>query len=131
RIGTRHHARARPPARVARPARATHRRAGSRALPALIKRTRERRLNRYGERVGPFVDCHSHVVPSGDDGAATIEDGAALCRSAAEHGTALLFATPHVWPYFELTPQREQEIREAFDRLRPRAGLELRLGFEL
>ena len=81
--------------------------------------------------MGPFVDCHSHVVPSGDDGAATIEDGAALCRSAAEHGTALLFATPHVWPYFTLTPQREQEIHEAFDRLRRRAGLELRLGFEL
>jgi len=35
-----------------------------------------------------FVDCHSHVVPSGDDGAATIQDGLALCHSAAKHGTA-------------------------------------------
>ena len=41
-----------------------------------------------------FVDCHSHVVPSGDDGAATIQDGLALCASAAQHGTAVLFATP-------------------------------------
>jgi len=81
--------------------------------------------------LGPFVDCHSHVVPSGDDGAATIEDGVALCRSAAEHGTAVLFATPHVWPYFTLAPEREQEIRAAFERMRPHAGLELRLGFEL
>jgi protein-tyrosine phosphatase len=81
--------------------------------------------------VGPFVDCHSHVVPSGDDGAATIEDGLELCRSAAEHGTAVLFATPHIWPYLILTPQREQEIRETFERMRPRAALELRLGYEL
>jgi protein-tyrosine phosphatase len=81
--------------------------------------------------VGSFVDCHTHVVPSGDDGAATIDDGLALCRSAAEHGTAVLFATPHIWPYFTLTPEREAEIREAFERMRARAALELRLGYEL
>ena len=78
-----------------------------------------------------FVDCHSHVVPSGDDGAATIRDGLALCRSAAKHSTAVLFATPHVWPYFTLSDERENEIRTAYERMRPHAGLELRLGFEL
>jgi protein-tyrosine phosphatase len=78
-----------------------------------------------------FVDCHSHVVPSGDDGAATIQDGLTLCRSAAKHGTAVLFATPHVWPYFTLSDERENEIRTAYERMRPHAGLELRLGFEL
>lgn len=78
-----------------------------------------------------FVDCHSHVVPSGDDGAATIQDGLALCRSAAQHGTAILFATPHIWPYFTLSEEREVEIHEAYERMRPHAGLELRLGFEL
>ena len=78
-----------------------------------------------------FVDCHSHVVPSGDDGAATIQDGLALCTSAAKHGTAVLFATPHVWPYFTLSDERENEIRTAYERMRPHAGLELRLGFEL
>jgi protein-tyrosine phosphatase len=78
-----------------------------------------------------FVDCHSHVVPSGDDGAATIQDGLALCRSAANHGTAVLFATPHVWPYFTLSDERENEIRTAYERMRPHSGLELRLGFEL
>lgn len=78
-----------------------------------------------------FVDCHTHVVPSGDDGAATIEDGLALCRTAGQHGTAVLFATPHVWPHLTLTPQREEEIREAFERMRGRAALELRLGYEL
>jgi protein-tyrosine phosphatase len=78
-----------------------------------------------------FVDCHSHVIPSGDDGAATIQDGVALCRHAAQHGTAVLFGTPHVWPYLTLTEEREKEIRAAFERMRPHAGPELRLGFEL
>ena len=81
--------------------------------------------------LGWFVDCHSHVVPSGDDGAATVEDGVALCRSAVEHGTAVLFATPHVWPHFTLTPERAREVGDAFERIRLRAGLELRLGYEL
>jgi protein-tyrosine phosphatase len=78
-----------------------------------------------------FVDCHSHVVPSGDDGATTIEDGIALCREAARRGTAILFATPHVWPELQLPLEREAEIRAAYERIRPHAGLELRLGFEL
>jgi protein-tyrosine phosphatase len=81
--------------------------------------------------MGPFVDCHSHVVPSGDDGAGSIEEGLALCRSAAEHGTEVLFATPHVWPYLTLSEEREAEIRAAYEQMRERAGLELRLGFEL
>ena len=78
-----------------------------------------------------FVDCHSHVVPSGDDGAVSIEEALELCDLAAEAGTAVLFGTPHVWPHFTLTPERELEVRRAFERLRGRAQLELRLGYEL
>jgi tyrosine-protein phosphatase YwqE len=74
-----------------------------------------------------FVDCHSHVVPSGDDGAATIQDGLALCQSAVKHGTAVLFATPHVWPYFTLSEEREAEIRQAYERMRPHTGPSARL----
>lgn len=43
-----------------------------------------------------FVDVHSHMCPSGDDGAQSLQEGRAVCRSAAEHGTRLLFATPHI-----------------------------------
>jgi protein-tyrosine phosphatase len=82
------------------------------------------------ERIS-FVDCHSHVVPSGDDGAKSVDEGVALCRGAARHGTAILFATPHVWPYLTLTAEREQQVRAAFEEVRQRAGLDLRLGFEL
>jgi protein-tyrosine phosphatase len=78
-----------------------------------------------------FVDCHSHVVPSGDDGAASVRQGIELCREAAAHGTAILFATPHVWPHLTLTDEREVAIRKAYGEMRPHAGLELRLGFEL
>src|SRR5512135_2522207 len=78
-----------------------------------------------------MVDCHSHVLPSGDDGAATVDDGRALCVEAARRHTAVLFATPHVWPHLKLTPEREQQIHAALEELRRRARLELRLGYEL
>jgi protein-tyrosine phosphatase len=81
--------------------------------------------------LGFFVDIHSHVVPSGDDGAQTVADGRALCREAARHGTAVLFATPHVWPHLTLTEERERRTREAFEQVARGAGLELQLGFEL
>jgi protein-tyrosine phosphatase len=80
---------------------------------------------------GYFVDCHSHVVPSGDDGAESLADGIALCELAARAGTEILYATPHVWPHLVLTQAREREIRAAFEELRSQAPLELRLGFEL
>ena len=78
-----------------------------------------------------FVDCHSHVVPSGDDGAQTDAEGRWLCVEAARHGTGVLFATPHVWPHLPLTDEREAAIRRAYAAGRDEAGLELRLGFEL
>jgi protein-tyrosine phosphatase len=78
-----------------------------------------------------FVDCHSHVVPSGDDGAATVAEGLALCDEAARHGTRVLFATPHVWPDLTLTPAREEQVRRDFAEIAKWAGLELRLGYEL
>jgi len=78
-----------------------------------------------------FVDCHSHAVPSGDDGAQDLAEAEWLCQDAAAHGTRILFATPHVWPQLTLTADREQAVRAAFARVRARAPLELRLGFEL
>ena len=79
-----------------------------------------------------FVDVHSHVVPSGDDGAQRIIEGRGLCREAARHGTAVLYATPHVWPHLVLTEERERLVRANFEELTSEElGLELRLGFEL
>jgi protein-tyrosine phosphatase len=81
-----------------------------------------------------FWDVHSHVVPSGDDGAKSMAEGLGLCRDAAEHGTSVLFATPHVWPSLRLSGDREEAVREAHAELAAEArpfGLDLRLGFEL
>jgi protein-tyrosine phosphatase len=81
-----------------------------------------------------FVDVHSHVVPSGDDGVKTEAEGLELCREAAERGTAVLFATPHVWPHFRLDEEREEDVRAAHARMAVQArrvGLDLRLGWEL
>jgi protein-tyrosine phosphatase len=77
------------------------------------------------------VDCHSHVVPSGDDGAQTLEEGLELCELAAAAGTEILFATPHVWPHLTLPPEREAQVLRAFDELREQSPLDVRLGFEL
>jgi protein-tyrosine phosphatase len=83
-----------------------------------------------------FVDCHSHMLPSGDDGVQTVGEGAALAREARRRGTQILFCTPHVFPHLPLTAHREQQIRSRLAELRPQAGLpeaefEVRLGFEL
>ena len=81
-----------------------------------------------------FVDVHSHVVPSGDDGARNIEEGLELCQGALAAGTSVLFATPHVWPMLTLTLEREDAIRAAHAAMAPvaaRFGLDLQLGFEL
>jgi protein-tyrosine phosphatase len=81
-----------------------------------------------------FVDVHSHVIPSGDDGVGSAAEGLDLCRQAAERGTSVLFGTPHVWPHDPMTPNREEAVRAAHARMAPVAatfGLDLKLGFEL
>jgi protein-tyrosine phosphatase len=78
-----------------------------------------------------FLDIHSHVVPSGDDGAQTVEQGIALCREAARHGTAVLYATPHVWVHLPLTVEREHALLSAFEQVAAAVPLELKLGYEL
>jgi protein-tyrosine phosphatase len=80
---------------------------------------------------GWFVDLHSHVVPSGDDGAQSMDEGAELCRAAARHGTRTLFATPHVGAHVEHDEAREALVAERVDELRERTGVDLRLGWEL
>jgi protein-tyrosine phosphatase len=80
---------------------------------------------------GAFVDVHSHAVPSDDDGAQTLDEALWLARDAGQHGTRLLFATPHVWPSLTLTEERERRVRLRFAELREQAPIEVRLGWEL
>lgn len=84
-----------------------------------------------------FVDVHSHVVPSGDDGASAIEDGLELCRIAYEAGTDVLFATPHAhapWDTYPRTPARDALYETALPVMQREAaawGLDLRRGWEV
>src|ERR687885_850824 len=80
---------------------------------------------------GWFVDLHSHVVPSGDDGAQSMDEGAELCRAAARHGTRTLFATPHVAAHLPPDEAREALVAERAEELRELTGIDLRLGWEL
>ena len=115
-----------------------------RAWPARVlsgdARLRRRRPRRRGgtDAAGTldtvFVDAHSHVIPSGDDGVGSVAEGLDLCRQAAERGTSVLFGTPHVWPHEPLTARREESVRAAHAEMAPVAaafGLQLELGFEL
>ena len=84
-----------------------------------------------------FVDVHSHAVPSGDDGARSIEEAVELCGLALAGGTRVLFATPHVhaeWDRYPLTLERERLFDEAFpvvSRVVSGRGLDLRRGWEV
>ncbi len=84
-----------------------------------------------------FVDVHTHVVPSGDDGAQSIEEGLELCCLAAAAGTGTMFATPHMHARFDQYPwsrEREQLFEDGFRALRPLAeaiGVRLLRGREV
>lgn len=84
-----------------------------------------------------FVDVHSHVVPSGDDGAVSLEHGLELCRLAADAGTRVLFATPHAhasWDTYPRSAARERIFEAAFPVMRDAVadwGLDLRRGWEV
>ena len=84
-----------------------------------------------------YVDLHTHVVPSGDDGAQSVEAGLALCRQMAADGAAVVYATPHMHPpdsWFPITEERIALVRAGYAEMKPACaefGLELRLGWEL
>jgi len=85
----------------------------------------------------PFVDVHTHVVPSGDDGARNVDEGLELCGLAASRGTAIVFATPHrhaAWDSYPWTRGRQERFEHALAEMREPArelGVDLRRGAEL
>ena len=84
-----------------------------------------------------FVDLHTHVIPSNDDGAPSIEDGLDLCRAMAAEGARVVYGTPHAHPpdsWFPITKERIALVQASYAEMKPRCaefGLDLRLGWEL
>ena len=88
----------------------------------------------HDAHVPAFVDVHSHCVPSGDDGVATVAEGLALVVEAGRRGTRVLMGTPHANFVYPATPDRRARAREAHAEMATAAataGVDLQLGWEL
>ena len=80
-----------------------------------------------------MIDLHCHVLPGIDDGPQTIEESLAMTRVAAEAGTEIIVATPHVNRRYE---NRAAEIGPLVEELNGRLeeeglDLEVRAGAEV
>lgn len=71
-----------------------------------------------------MIDLHSHVLPGLDDGAEDLDEAVAMCRAAAEDGTRVLAATPHVRDDYPTTPD---QMERALAAVRAAAGDSVRL----
>lgn len=79
-----------------------------------------------------MIDIHAHLLPGIDDGPASLEEAAAMCRAAAADGCTALVATPHqrhaLW--WNGDPARLEELRAAVA-AEAGGGVELHLGAEV
>jgi protein-tyrosine phosphatase len=80
-----------------------------------------------------FVDTHSHMVPSGDDGVRSVEEAVELVAEAGRRGTAVQYATPHAMTRHPVTDERRRRVLAARDRIRERldGSVDFRLGWEI
>ena len=95
--------------------------------------TRLRAGGAYAVGVIGFVDTHSHMVPSGDDGVRSVDEGVELVAEAGRRGTAVQFATPHALERFPVTAERRRRVMAAREQMRARlAGrVDFRIGWEI
>jgi len=98
-----------------------------------VPRLRAIKRQDYSSAGRRFVDIHTHLIPSGDDGVQTIGAAVDFCREASRRGTAILYATPHVNRELPLSPEREARVRAAHAAIAEQLDGEIdyRLGFEL
>jgi protein-tyrosine phosphatase len=83
-----------------------------------------------------WVDCHAHLLAGVDDGPQTEGDAVQMLADSAAGGTRLLFVTSHLDERYPWSPQRHDDLGQAFERLLELgAGVpgcpELRMGYEL
>ncbi|MBX2851300.1 MAG: hypothetical protein KTR15_06105 [Phycisphaeraceae bacterium] len=75
------------------------------------------------------IDIHSHILPSIDDGCATVEESLQSVRTLIEHGFVGTICTPHCWPnnFPHITPAHIKAWRDALAQEIEKAGLPYQL----
>lgn len=77
-----------------------------------------------------MLDCHCHILPAVDDGAADLQQSIAMLQRAKQLDITQIVATPHM----KRQPFNWTAIEEAYARLKPEAEqleIQLQLGCEL
>jgi protein-tyrosine phosphatase len=87
----------------------------------------------YPAGVTGFVDTHSHMVPSGDDGVRSVQEGVELVAEAGRRGTAVQYATPHALDRFPVTDERRRRVMAAREQMRAQlaGSVDFRIGWEI
>ncbi len=80
-----------------------------------------------------FVDIHSHMIPSGDDGVRSVDEAVELVLEAGSRGTAVQYATPHAMDRHPFTDERRRRVTAAREQIRARLGgrVDFRVGWEI
>lgn len=81
-----------------------------------------------------MVDCHTHILPSIDDGAKTIEESCAMLQSLHSQSVKTICLTPHFFHQEEPVEDFLKKREEAYLKIKPFSdslGLTLVLGCEM
>jgi protein-tyrosine phosphatase len=73
------------------------------------------------------IDLHSHILPAVDDGARNIGESLGIARAAAQDGTTVIAATPHVRFDYPTTPEEIRSGVEALNELLVRERVPVRV----
>ena len=68
-----------------------------------------------------FTDIHTHILPSVDDGAQSMEDALELLRLQKNSGVERVMLTPHFYPQHD-TPERFLKRRAEAEAALPASG---------
>ncbi len=80
-----------------------------------------------------MYDLHVHLLPGLDDGPQTMESALVMARVAAQDGTRVIVATPHLRDVYERDAYREAQAKlQELQHLTAKEGLDLRffMGME-